>query len=59
MPQRRKKRISRLKQLELEKSPVETDLRYWLHHIFHWHLLLLVTCAILFMGYSTQFDYHY
>ncbi len=51
--------MSRLKLLEQEYSSVETDLKYWLNHILHWHLLLVVTCAILFMGYSSQFDIHF
>jgi len=59
MPQRRKKKISRLKLLEMEYSSVEADLKYWLNHILHWHLLLLVTCSILFMGYSSQYNIYF
>jgi hypothetical protein len=41
---------SRLEQLEEEHLPVEPDLAFWLHHVVHWHALLLAVIAVLVFG---------
>lgn len=43
--------LKKLRELERESKIVEPDLKYWLHHVLHWHALLLATCAILALGY--------
>ena len=51
---RRKRHLSypRLKSLERDLAPVQTDWKYWAHHILHWYALLAVVIVILYIGYT-------
>jgi len=29
-------------------APVETDWKFWAHHVLHWHALLLAVASVIF-----------
>lgn len=34
-----------------DDPPVETDLRFWLEHVLHWHALLFAVTSLFYIGY--------
>lgn len=50
---RKKLKISKKSRLEILNEvhlPLEPDLAYWLHHVVHWHALLLAIIVVLVFG---------
>lgn len=53
MPRRKKNGVRRERKPFphfIEDKPVETDLRYWLIHVLHWHALLFAVIAFFVVG---------
>lgn len=45
-------RSDRINRFDRDFAPVQTDWKFWALHALHWHALLLVVVAILYMGYT-------